>query len=397
MSFTCDACQRTFSAPPGRADWPKRCPRCGGPLTFIGLTAEPSPNRKRAISREAPIALTRAEPAPRRGPGREWVLGGGVIAVLLLALLGMSWALVSHARTRPDASASAAAATPSRDQPEPRPAAPVIEPRPAEVVHLPIPSEPPDQERPTEEKPPLCLADLPTVEAPPASPAPAPAAPEQVTRKEPQPQPQHLPPSATFMGVKAPGKRFCIIADCSGSMAFNNRMVRLKKEMASTLKALSTDQEFFVIFFNTSAIPMPARSWRRGGRDAKRILPWIGGQVPLGGTEPMPAFERAFRLKPRPDAIYFLTDGLIPASVPAQVARLNGQGKDKVPIHTILFGGEMAGVGQRVEMVPVRSGRKIVMVPRKRLVTTVEKDEGQLEQISRDSGGTHRFVPDTAR
>ncbi len=196
------------------------------------------------------------------------------------------------------------------------------------------------------------------------------------------------------MGLKAPGKRFCIIADCSGSMAFNDRMTRLKLEMRKTLKALSPDQEFYVIYFSATAIPMPAKSWRRGGKDVAKILPWIGGQQPEGNTEPLPAFERAFRLDPLPDAIFFLTDGLIPITVPQGVARLNGMGKNKVPINTILFGGELAGVGERIVMVPVRVGNKMTMVPRKILVPKREKDEGQLEQIARDSGGTHRFVPD---
>jgi hypothetical protein len=253
------------------------------------------------------------------------------------------------------------------------------------------------------------VPELPVVETPqtvpqPALPPPAdpgPAEKPAVPKIEPKPQqpalPQPASPSALFMGIRSLGKRICIIADCSGSMAFNNRMVRLKKEMARTLKALSPDQEFYVIYFSSTAIPMPAKSWRRGGRDVKRILPWIGAQPADGSTEPMPAFARAFRLKPRPDVIYFLTDGIIPAGVPAQVARLNGAGQDRVPINAILFGGELPGVEQRVEMVPVRSGRKIVMVPRKRAVAKVEKDEGQLERIARDSGGTYRFVPDAAR
>src|SRR5262249_4723030 len=76
------------------------------------------------------------------------------------------------------------------------------------------------------------------------------------TEERPLPPPVPAPSSATFMGIKAPGKRFCIIANCSGSMAFNNRMVRLKKEVARTLNALSDDQEFYVIYFNSDAIPM---------------------------------------------------------------------------------------------------------------------------------------------
>ena len=101
----------------------------------------------------------------------------------------------------------------------------------------------------------------------------------------------------------------------------------------------------------------------------------------------MPAFEPRLPAQPKPDVIFFLTDGIIPTNVPVQGgSRLNARAK--VAINTILFGGELATVESRVEMVPVLSGRKIVMVPRKRLVPKNEKDEGQLEQIlMRDSGG----------
>jgi hypothetical protein len=210
------------------------------------------------------------------------------------------------------------------------------------------------------------------------------------------------PLEANFMGVKAFGSRICIIADCSGSMAYNNRMKRLKAELKKTVEALSPEQEFFIIYFSDSATPMRTRRnknnkiWQTGGEELKKVFNWIDNQPPGGGTEPMPAFEFAFRLKPRPDAIYFLTDGLIPVTTPQGVARLNGA-KNKVPIHTILFGGELAGVEERVVMVPVNVRGKITMVPRRVPVAKVEKDVGQLQQVSRDSGGTHRFIPDEGK
>jgi hypothetical protein len=418
MSFACDRCNKTLPAKASRAGWRTRCPWCGGRVTFIGLTSESAPDR-------APATLTRVRTAPRRargkqrGSAREWLVGAGVIALLLFVLMGMGWFLVSHKRPRNDSQASAAApaaaevtgAKPSQGEGERETASRAVVR--AETGHLPIQTDRDDQKQPEGQKPPdepkpsIRLPEFSGAETLPIMPQPV--APEQVAPKPVAPNPvapkpnapkqpavAPRPASAVFMGVKAAGKRFCIIADCSGSMAFNNRMVRLKKEMARTLKALADDQEFYVIYFSSDAIPMPAKSWRRGGKDVKKILPWIGGQPAEGSTEPMPAFELAFRLKPRPDAIYFLTDGIIPTSVPAQVARLNGMGANKVPIHTILFGGELPTVEQRTEMVPVRSGRRIIMVPRKRPVAKVEKDEGQLRQIARDSGGTYRFIADAS-
>jgi hypothetical protein len=249
----------------------------------------------------------------------------------------------------------------------------------------------PGQQMP-EEDPPLPLPQLLTEAQP-----DAPRQPGAAKALAEQPVPKGLPPSATFMGIRALGKRICIIADCSGSMAFNNRMTRLKLEMRKTLRDLKPDQEFYVIYFSTNAIPMPAKTWRKGGTDVEKMLRWIGAQPADGGTEPMPAFQRAFRLDPRPDTIFFLTDGLIPKNTPQGVARLNGVGKNKIPIHTILFGGELAGVEERIVMERVLVNRRWTLVPRRVPVAKMEKDEGQLEQVSRDSGGSHRFVPDTGK
>jgi hypothetical protein len=417
MSFACDRCNKTLPATASRAGWQTRCPWCGGPVTYIGLTSA-------SAHETAPATLTRVGTAPRRARGeqrgstREWLVGAGVIALLLFVLMGMGWFLVSRPRPRQhDSGASTAApgatteftgARPSQGEGERETASQAL--ARAETGHLPIERDRDDQKPPEGQKPPgeskqpIRLLDFAGAEALPIMPkpvgpeqvAPKQAVPKQVAPKQPVVVPRPAPPAAVFMGVKAAGKRFCIIADCSGSMAFNGRMVRLKKEMGRTLKALTDDQEFYVIYFSSDAIPMPAKSWRRGGKDVKKILPWIGLQPAEGSTEPMPAFALAFRLKPRPDAIYFLTDGIIPTNVPAQVARLNGVGANRVPIHAILFGGELPTVEQRTEMVPVRSGRRIIMVPRKRPVAKVEKDEGQLRQIARDSGGTYRFIPDAS-
>jgi hypothetical protein len=184
------------------------------------------------------------------------------------------------------------------------------------------------------------------------------------------------PKLAMFMGAMATGSRFCIVADVSGSMKANNRMGRLKAELEKTLKDLGSDQWFSVIVFHSRAEPMPGPGWLSGGADVQKVLPWIHGQKPNGGTQPMTAFERAFRLDPRPDGIFFMTDGIIPPDVPPRVVRLNGEARPRVPIHSILFGGEVAqGL-------------------RKGIAQTKQRAEKLLRQLSDDSGGTYRFVPD---
>ncbi|MGA1045442.1 MAG: magnesium chelatase, partial [Phycisphaerales bacterium] len=69
-------------------------------------------------------------------------------------------------------------------------------------------------------------------------------------------------------------------------------------------------------------------------------------------------------LDPRPDAIFFLTDGEVPADTPALVRRLNDRIRPTV-INTVAFGTE--------------AGR------------------AALEEIARDSDGIFRFVPTGGR
>ncbi len=45
----------------------------------------------------------------------------------------------------------------------------------------------------------------------------------------------------------------------------------------------------------------------------------------------------AFKLRPRPDAIIFLTDGLFEEYVVDDVARLNAQGEKRTRIFTVSF------------------------------------------------------------
>ena len=80
----------------------------------------------------------------------------------------------------------------------------------------------------------------------------------------------------------------------------------------------------------------------------------------MGDTEPLPAFEAAFtRLRPRPDAIFFMTDGLFRPDVADAIPTLNA-GPKPVPIHSISLMDRGA--------------------------------EALLRKIAADSGGTYRHV-----
>ncbi|MBI2804059.1 MAG: hypothetical protein HYX68_03645 [Planctomycetes bacterium] len=210
--------------------------------------------------------------------------------------------------------------------------------------------------------------------------------------KVPDPKPKVEPPrvdQAQFLGARAKGKRFCIIADCSGSMS-GNAIVELRAETCKTLLGLDPSREFYVIFYHTVKIPMPYPTWLPATKaNLNQILPFVQNIRPQGGTQPGPAFVHAFNLFPRPDAIFFMTDGLIPANVPAQVAQLNSRGT-RVPIHTIMFTRDWTTGG----FGPKFKGNKSINPQRAQQMLQMFRTRGEppLRAIAMQSGGTFRHV-----
>ncbi|TWT39649.1 vWA domain-containing protein [Blastopirellula retiformator] len=141
---------------------------------------------------------------------------------------------------------------------------------------------------------------------------------------------------ASFMGLRAAGRRFCIIADCSGSMS-GAKLDYVKEEILETVGSLPRDAQFQVVFFQSQAVPFPQTGWRHPKRDFNALSEWLKTVGPQGGTNPEPAFEIAMGYSQRPDAIFFMTDGMFDANVVDQVRRLNSQGNAKVKIHAISF------------------------------------------------------------
>jgi hypothetical protein len=139
---------------------------------------------------------------------------------------------------------------------------------------------------------------------------------------------------ASFMGLQANGSRFCIIADCSGSMR-RGKLEFVKREVLRTIGGLTGRTRFQIYFFNNSAVAFPREGWRNPLVDVGTLREWLSTINANGGTIPNEAFERAFGLSPRPDAIFFMTDGQFKSGVVRLVERLNRS--PRVPIHTITF------------------------------------------------------------
>jgi hypothetical protein len=177
---------------------------------------------------------------------------------------------------------------------------------------------------------------------------------------------------ASFFGVEAKGSRFLYICDISGSMDWDEhgmangmRLRALKRELTTSIQALMEHMQFYVIFFSSGAVPINPDNtkWVLARDTGKRwATDRIGNLHAFGGTEPWPAFELAFQMKPAPDAIYFMTDGEFDPSVALRIQAVN-VGSRKIPIHCITL----------VE----RSGEEV------------------MRKIASDSGGTYVHVPGT--
>ncbi len=161
------------------------------------------------------------------------------------------------------------------------------------------------------------------------------------------------------MGVEALGRRFLLIVDRSSSMR-GAKFERLGAEIVQTIKGLKPGARFYVILYSDGALCYPETRWLHGRRDATNLLQWLSGVTAQGETNPLSAFEIAFNLlRPRPDAIFFMTDGLFNPGVANAIPNLN-VGRTPVPIHTISFVDRSA--------------------------------ETWLRQIAEDSHGTYRHV-----
>jgi len=150
---------------------------------------------------------------------------------------------------------------------------------------------------------------------------------------------------ANFFGLEAQGNRFAYIVDISGSMdqpvASANegtRIMALKSELSRSINGLLENSQFIVITFSSDAATLTEkREWVTASPAGKRrMAPLIYGMTAGGGTNPLPAFEIVFSMKPRPDAIYFMTDGEFDPSVVEAVAAFNE--RSRIPIHCIGLG-----------------------------------------------------------
>lgn len=143
----------------------------------------------------------------------------------------------------------------------------------------------------------------------------------------------------SFFGGGIEGKSFVFVLDCSLSMNHphdsdaKTRFRKMKMELANSLSHLRADQEFFIVFFNHEAIPMPAeRMVSAVPENQQHFLAWVDEVPAFGDTDPTAALAMALRM--RPDVIYFLTDGCFSGPANDIVKSIH---QSRTTIHTFVF------------------------------------------------------------
>jgi hypothetical protein len=166
-----------------------------------------------------------------------------------------------------------------------------------------------------------------------------------------------------FFGRGSAGEKVVFVVDSSQSMNHphpgpgKTRLGRVKLELINSIRAMSPNQKFFIVFFSDGPIPMPADRLMEANDGAKlQYLRWMMNVPGDGHTEPALALLMALKLNP--DTIYFLTDGDFRPTIVRELAVSNRKG---VKIHTIGF--------------------------------SQDRGEKLLQTIAKQNNGTYTYVP----
>ncbi|MCA9307776.1 MAG: VWA domain-containing protein, partial [Phycisphaerales bacterium] len=134
---------------------------------------------------------------------------------------------------------------------------------------------------------------------------------------------------------------FAYVIDISGSMD-ESRMTALKREVITSISGLLEHAKFTVITYNSDAESLTESRWyvadQRNKRAAESEIAVLIGQY---GTKPSKAFTMVSRMRPRADAIYFMTDGQIGSEEEGRLVRqvntMNRGSGVRTRVHCITF------------------------------------------------------------
>lgn len=147
-----------------------------------------------------------------------------------------------------------------------------------------------------------------------------------------------LGPKSTFVGVSGYAKKIVYVLDATGSMssAFDS----LKVQLRAAVSGLRPPQSFNIIFINDKNPPPLAPALLFTTPENKRKADdYVDTFAARGGTEPLPALEKAFAMQP--DMIFLLIDPSDFPDKPKILEMVNKQNaKAKIKLNIIAFEGK---------------------------------------------------------
>lgn len=202
-----------------------------------------------------------------------------------------------------------------------------------------------------------------------------------------------------FFGRSAVGQRFVYVLDCSKSMNHpypapaKTRFIRVKLELLKSLRQMGPEHQFFILFFNDVAIPMPARSLQAATTSNKlRFLQWVHQVRAEGGTEPTAALRAALELKP--DVLFFLTDGSFQRRVQEEVAALP---TGRTVVHTFAFREELPEQWRQanasIEAGKLSEARRLLGTAKYRKLLEHRSGRNLLRSLAEKTGGGFFLIP----
>lgn len=178
---------------------------------------------------------------------------------------------------------------------------------------------------------------------------------------------------ASFFGTVASGNRFLFVVDVSSSMGRAGRLERALDELRESISQLGPDQEFCVLLFSDEMSVMfgweqPAML-RASAKNRRKLFRWLATVESDGGTNPRRSLAAALTMQP--SAVFMLSDGAF----------------DEPKSESEFFGAEEPVISNLIE--EYGEGQ----TPVHTVALADPESKANLEEISRLTGGTFRFVP----
>lgn len=204
----------------------------------------------------------------------------------------------------------------------------------------------------------------------------------------------------SFFGLRPVGRRVVFVLDCSRSMNHphntdaKTRFKRMKIELIRSIQGMGPESEFYLIFFNDFAIPMPSRGLVQAAEQPKiHYLNWMKDLKADGNTEPREALQLGLRLQP--DILYFLTDGSFTYRVQQDLLSLQS---GRTEIHTFAFDAPFTDSMRRAYnrlLEDDRGGARDTVGSRSDYRKLVEAFSAHqfMKQMARRHGGRFRLIP----